>query len=81
LTDCGHDRLQRRAGKVEGAIAMGGVCPDDEEKGQIDGSNVVSDVGCGGRAGKTAWAADGFLRTQQNASVHDFQGFIRGMSV
>ena len=27
----------RRAGKVEGAIAMRGACPDDQEKGQIDG--------------------------------------------
>jgi hypothetical protein len=32
-------------------------------------------------AGKTALAADGFIRTQQNASVHDLQGFNRVMSV
>lgn len=60
---------------------MGGVCPDDEEQDQIDGSNVISDAGCGMRAGKTRWAADGFLGTQHNASVHDFKGFISGMSV
>jgi hypothetical protein len=42
---------------------------NDEGKGQIDESNVVLEIGHGGSAGKTAYAADGFPGTWQNASV------------
>jgi hypothetical protein len=48
---------------------MGGVRLNDEGKGQIDGSDIVRDVGHGGSGGKTVSAAPGFTGTQQNANL------------
>jgi hypothetical protein len=36
-----------------------GVCPNDEEKGQIGRSNVVEDAGDDGNGGSTAQTASG----------------------
>jgi hypothetical protein len=40
-----QDRSQRRFGTVGWVITTGGVCLNDEERGQIGGSNVVWDAG------------------------------------
>ena len=55
----------------------GGVCLNDEEKGQIDGSNVVRDDGA---AGSTAQPGSGFRVTPPYAIVHAVPEFIWGMS-
>jgi hypothetical protein len=53
------------------------VCLNDEEKGQIDGSNVVRDDGA---AGSTAQPGCGFGVTPPYAIVHAVPEFIWGMS-
>jgi len=55
---------EHRAGAVRCLITMGGVCLNDEEKGQMDGPRVVLDIGHGGSAGKTVSAAHGFLEAE-----------------
>ena len=67
--DCDHDRPQRRAERGGCVITTGGVRLNGEGKGQIDGSDVILDVGRGGSAGKLVAAAHGFPGTRQNASV------------
>jgi hypothetical protein len=53
------------------------VCLNDEEKGQIGGSNVVWD---GGSADSTAQPTCGFAGTPPFAIVHAVPGFIWEMS-
>ena len=69
--------LKRPVGYV---ITTGGVCLNDEGKGQMDGSKVVLDIRHGGSAGKTVSAAHGFPRTRQNDSFHPSIGVHLGMS-
>ena len=51
-----RDRPQRRTGTAGCIVAMGGLCLNAEEKGQIGGSNVVCDGGDDENAGSTAQA-------------------------
>ena len=53
---------------------------NDEEKGQIGGSNVVWDTGDDGNAGSTAQPACGLQGTPQSATVYAVPEFIWGMS-
>ncbi len=48
---------------------MGGVCPNDGGKGQIDESKVVLGARMAEAVVETVSAADGFLETRQNAGV------------
>jgi len=67
-------------GTVGCVITTGGVCRDDEEKGQIGASNVVWDAGSNGNAGSTAQPACGFRETPPPAIVYAVPKFIWGMS-
>lgn len=53
-----------------------GVCLNDEEKGQIDGSNVVWNAGDDASAGSTAYPAYSFPGTLPTAIVHSVSVFI-----
>src|SRR5665648_463887 len=55
--DCDQDRSQRRNWRGGYVTTTGGVCLNDEEKGQIGGSNVVWDARDDGNAGSTAQPA------------------------
>ena len=51
IDDCDHDRPQRGAERGGWVITTGGVRPNGEGKGQMDGSDVILDVRRGGSAG------------------------------
>jgi hypothetical protein len=61
-------------------ITTGGVGLNGEEKGQIDGSNVVWDAGDDGNAGNTAYLAFGLPGNPPSAFVYSALEFIWGMS-
>ncbi len=61
-------------------ITTGGVCLNDEEKGQIGGSNVVGDAGDDGNGGSTAQSASGLRGTPLSAIVRAVPEFIWEMS-
>ena len=56
------------------------MCLNDEEKGQISGSNVVWDAEDDGNAASTAQPACGFRGTPPSAIVYAVPEFIWGMS-
>ena len=61
-------------------ITTEGVCLNDEEKGQIQGPNVVGDAGDDGNCGSTAQFASGLRGTPPSAIVYAVLEFIWGMS-
>jgi hypothetical protein len=78
--DCDQDRSQRRNWRGGYVTTTGGVCLNDEGKGQIGGANVVWDAGDHGNAGGTAQPACGFWGTLPYAIVYAVPEFIWGMS-
>ena len=62
-------------------ITTEGVCLNDEEKHQIEESNVVWDAGDDGSDGSTAQSASGLRGTPPSAIVRAVPEFIWGMSV
>ena len=50
-------------------VTAGGVRPNDEGKGQVDGSKVVLGARTAEAVVETVSAADGLLETRQNAGV------------
>jgi hypothetical protein len=72
--------FEPRGAKPVYVLTTEGVCLNDEEKHQIEESNVVWDAGDDGSDGSTAQSASGLRGTPPSAIVYAVLEFIRVMS-